>query len=92
MDYQQLKDTVKGLSGREAVKVLTDYIEANPDAPGIDEALTLRGMKYWSLQDRSAAINDYLAAIRLNPLSRAVQALKAANDILDYYNKDLYNP
>ena len=92
MDYQQLKDSVKGLSGQQAVKVLTDYIEANPNAQDLDEALTLRGMKHWGMQNRSAAINDYLTAIRLNPQSRAVQALKAANDILEYYNKDLYNP
>ena len=38
------------------------------------------------------AINDYLEAIRINPDSKARQALQATNDILDYYNKDLYNP
>ena len=92
MNYDQLKESVRGLSGLEAVKVLTEYIDTHPDADNLDEVLTLRGMKYWGLQNRSAAINDYLAAIRLNPESRAVQALKAANDILDYYNKDLYNP
>lgn len=44
------------------------------------------------MRKRSLAINDYLAAIRLNPSSRANEALKAANEILDYRNKDLYNP
>ena len=92
MTIEQLKETVRGLSGDEAVKVLTDFIDNNPDSAGIDEAYTMRGLKYWGQQNRSAAINDYLAAIRINPESRAVQALKAANDILDYYNKDLYNP
>ena len=92
MTIDQLKETVRGLSGTDAVKVLTEYIDANQDSPGLDEAYTMRGMKHWGLQNRSAAINDYLAAIRLNPESRAQQALKAANDILDYYNKDLYNP
>ena len=92
MDYQTLKNSVRGLSSQEAVKVLSEYIESNQGSPYLDDAYTLRGMKYWGLQNRSAAINDYLAAIRLNPQSRAVQALKAANEILDYYNKDLYNP
>ena len=49
-------------------------------------------MKYWSCGNRALAINDYLAAIKINPESKAVQALKATNEILDYYNKDLYNP
>lgn len=92
MTAHQLKESIKDLSADEAVKVLTDYIEQNPDAPDIDEVLTLRGMKYWGLQKRSLAINDYLAAIKKNPESKAVQALKATNEILDYYNKDLYNP
>ena len=89
MTYEAIKESIKGLSGEEAVKVLTDYLAGHPDS---DDALTLRGMKYWGMQKRAQAINDYLAAIRLNPSSPAVQALKAANEILDYYNKDLYNP
>lgn len=92
MEIEQLKESVKGLPAEEAVKTLTDFIDRNEGAPGLDEAYTMRGMKYWGLQKRSQAINDYLAASRLNPESKAVQALKAANDILDYYNKDLYNP
>lgn len=92
MSVQELKDKIRGLSGSEAVKVLSEYIDSHVDASNLDEVYIMRGMKYWGLQNRSAAINDYLAAIRLNPQSRAVQALKAANEILDYYNKDLYNP
>lgn len=89
MTFSELKQSVERLSGNEAVKVISDFIEEHPDN---DEAYTLRGMKYWGMQNRSAAINDYLTAIRINPESKAVQALKAANEILDYYNKDLYNP
>lgn len=92
MTITELKDTVRGLSGDEAVKVLSDYIESHQGTADLDEALTMRGMKYWGMQKRKEAINDYLAAIRLNPDSRAVMALKATNEILDYYNKDLYNP
>lgn len=92
MTIQQLRDSIQGLSGDDAVKVLSEYIEANPGSPDLDEAYTMRGMKYWGMQKRSAAINDYLAAIRINPESKAVHALKATNDILDYYNTDLYNP
>ena len=37
------------------------------------------------------AINNYLEALRINPDSPAGQALQIANDILDFYNKDMYN-
>lgn len=80
---------VKGMMPDEAIVKLTEYLTAHPDD---DEALTLRGIKYWSAGKRSLAINDYLAAIRINPESRAKEALNAANEILDYRNKDLYNP
>lgn len=92
MTAAELKESIRELSGDDAVKALTDFIDANPDASDLDEVYTMRGMKYWGMQKRSLAINDYLAAIRLNPDSKAVQALKATNDILDYYNTDLYNP
>jgi len=74
-----LKEKIKAASCEEAIGMLDEYIAANP---GDDDALTIRGL----------AINDYLEAIRINPESRAREALRAANEILDYYNKDLLNP
>lgn len=87
---ESLKEKMKMASSQEeAIEIASQYISAHPDD---DEAYTLRGMKYWGAGRRAEAIKDYLEAIRINPDSRARQALKAANDILDYYNKDLYNP
>ena len=37
------------------------------------------------------AMNNYLEAVALNPESPAKQALEIANEILDFYNKDMYN-
>ena len=37
------------------------------------------------------AMNNYLEALNINPDSPAKQALNMANDILDFYNKDMYN-
>ena len=37
------------------------------------------------------AMNNYLEAIHLNPESPAQQALDIANEILNFYNKDMYN-
>lgn len=90
MTIDQLKTEVKMASSQEeAIKILSDYIAANPQD---DEALTMRGMKYWGAGQRALALNDYLEAIRINPESRARMALQASEEILDYRNKDLYNP
>lgn len=89
MTIDELRDSVRLLDASDAIKQISDYIAANPRD---DEAYTLRGLKYWSAGRRADAINDYLEALRINPDSRARQALDAANSILDFYNKDLYNP
>ena len=82
-------DEIRNLPPQEAIKALSEYITTHPDD---DEALTLRGLKYWNLNQRKEAINDYLAALKINPESRAKMALQFANSILDFYNKDLLNP
>jgi len=82
-------EDIKKLPVEEAIAALDVYISQNPDD---DEAFTIRGMKHWAMNHRSQAINDYLAAIRLNPDSRAILALHSANDILNFYNPDLLNP
>lgn len=69
--------------------LLSKHLKAHPDD---EDALVERGRLYWSLNRRGDAINDYLAAQKLNPDGKATQLLKATYDILDYYNKDLYNP
>jgi hypothetical protein len=37
------------------------------------------------------AMDNYLEAVALNPESPARQALDIANEILAFYNKDMYN-
>lgn len=78
-----------GAAPEELIALLTEYLSSTP---GSDEAYTLRGLAFWSMGKRAEAIRDYLAAIRINPGSPATLALKSTNQILDYYNKDLYNP
>jgi len=86
---EELRKTIRTAPYEEAIEALSEYVSAHPDD---DEALTARGLKHWGAGKRSLAINDYLAAIKINPDSHAREALRAANEILDYRNKDLYNP
>ena len=87
-NFPSLEDINK-LDALEAIPLLDNYLIHNPND---DEALTIRGLKHWSLNHRKEAINDYLQALKINPESRAKMALQFANSILDYYNKDLLNP
>lgn len=73
----------------ERLRQLTERLATSPTD---EDALIERGRIYWSLGRRSEAINDYLAAQRVNPDGKATELLKATYAILDFYNKDLFNP
>lgn len=82
--YEEDKDVA------HAIDEYTRLIQADPAAS--DEPYIERGLLYWKLGKRAEAINDYNEAISINPSSRAIQLKEATYSILDYYNKDLYNP
>jgi tetratricopeptide (TPR) repeat protein len=42
--------------------------------------------------DWQGAMNHYLEAVSINPDSPAKAALEMVKEILDFYNKDMYNP
>ena len=73
----------------EAIRALDALIEARPDAS--DEPYYLRGNAYRKTGNWQQALNNYLCAIDLNPDSHAVQAREILMDILNFYNKDMYN-
>lgn len=71
------------------LRELSERLSANAED---EETLIERGRLHWSLGHRSEAINDYLAAQRINPEGKAKELLKATYEILNFYHKDLYNP
>ncbi len=71
------------------LQTLSECLQSNPKD---ESSLIERGRLYWSIGCRSEAINDYLAAQKINPEGKATQLLKATYEILNFYHKDLYNP
>lgn len=90
MTPEQLREQTLPLDADQAIALLTEYLSEHPQDT---EALTLRGMRHFGAGHRAAAIGDYLEALRIDPdNAKARQALEFANGILDFYNKDLFNP
>ena len=73
----------------EAIAALREFI-ATSEVPS-DRAFYLLGNAYRKKGDWQGAINNYLEAMDINPDSPARNAYRIANDILDFYNKDMYN-
>ena len=71
---EELRQKIKGLPYEEALQELDGWLSAHP---ADDDALTMRGMRYWGAGKRSLAINDFLAAVKINPERRAAQAIKS---------------
>ena len=88
----QLK-TIKELINQgdieKALQALDEFLRTEP--VGKDEAYYLMGNAYRKLGDWQKARNNYQSAIELNPDSPALQARKMVMDILNFYNKDMYN-
>ena len=72
-----------------AIEQLTTYIQS--DTTDNDEPYYLLGNAYRKQGNWQLALNNYLEAMERNPESPAVQAHKMAMDILNFYNKDMYN-
>lgn len=72
----------------DAVEVLTLFISKNEDS---DEAYFLLGNAYRKKEDWQSALNNYQKAIDLNEESPARHAYKATIEVLEFYNKDMFN-
>jgi hypothetical protein len=73
----------------EAIRLLDEYITSAPEQS--DRAYYLLGNAHRKRGDWQLAINNYLEAMAINPESPAANAYAIANEILDFYNKDMYN-
>lgn len=72
----------------EALVVLDRILQ---EMPQCEEAFYLRGNAYRKKGDWQKALNNYLAAMELNPEGPARQAHDMLMKILNFYNKDMYN-
>lgn len=73
----------------EAIQLLDEYL-ANVPA-NRDEVFYLRGNAYRKQGNWQQALNNYQYAIDLNPDSPAREAHRMVMDILNFFNKDMYN-
>lgn len=85
----EIKSLIAGGEIEKALMLLDEHLRENPND---DEAFFLKGNAFSKIGDWQNAINNYCEASSLNPDSPAKEAYKHINEILDFYNHDLYNP
>ena len=83
-----IKEWIRTGELETAIEELSQYILNNPTE---DEPYYLLGNAYRKQGNWQMALNNYLEAMERNPESPAVQAHQMMMDILNLYNKDMYN-
>ena len=88
-----MKELIRNLLATEKADEAIAELERFRSAGGkMDDTLFyLLGNAWRKKGNWQMAMNNYLEAVALNPESPAQQALDIANEILDFYNKDMYN-
>ena len=88
-ELQDIKTLIEQGDMERAIHALTNFIRN--DAHVNDEPYYLLGNAYRKMGDWQQALNNYLEAIERNPESPAVSARDMIMNILNFYNKDMYN-
>ena len=88
-----MKERIRNLLSTERADEAIAELEVFRSGGGTmdDELFYLLGNAWRKKGNWQMAMNNYLEAVHLNPESPAQQALDIANEILDFYNKDMYN-
>lgn len=88
-EIKKIKELLDTNQVEEAICQLTELIEKS--AKPNDDYFYLRGNAYRKSGNWQMAINNYLEAMEINPQSPATGAYKMTMDILNFYNKDMFN-
>lgn len=83
-----LKDRLSKDYSEEVLTALQSYVASHPDC---DEAYFLLGNAYRRNERWGDAMNAYQQAMDLNPESPAQLAYRSIVEVLDFYNKDMFN-
>ena len=94
IDIEQLERELASDQPAKAIssadKMLAHRGGASPETVGM--ALYLRGNAHRRQGNIRLALNDYLASIELFPDGPAADAYRMAQEVLNFYHHDLYNP
>ena len=88
-NFYAIQELIKEGKSEEAIRQLDNYIHTHPDCN--DEPYYLLGNAYRKQGNWQLALNNYMEAMERNPESPAVSAHQMMMDILNFYNKDMYN-
>ena len=92
---QQIREMLSRSESRDVI-AHCDYIIEKEDNENnkkmVAQLFYLRGNAYRQLGNVRMALNSYLESMELDPDGPAAEAYRHIQELLDFYNKDYYNP
>ena len=90
-DIEKAKSLLDDNKIEEAIEFLKTLVE-ECEEENKDVAYYVLGNAYRRGNNWQDAINSYSRAVEINPSSPAKEMRESCIKILDFYNKDMYNP
>ena len=90
---QEIKEMLSRSEGDQALHAASEIIDSKGvNRETLANAYYLRGNAYRQNGNVRMALNSYLESMELDPDGPAAEAYRHLQELLDYYNKDYYNP
>ncbi|MBE6315540.1 MAG: tetratricopeptide repeat protein [Bacteroidales bacterium] len=90
---QEIKDMLSRSEGEDALTAANEIVENKTTGrETLAMAYYLRGNAYRQQGNVRMALNSYLESMELDPDGPAAEAYRHIQELLDFYNKDYYNP
>ena len=90
---QEIKEMLSRSEGQEALQAANEIVEnKSVSRETLVNAYYLRGNAYRQQGNVRMALNSYLESMELDPDGPAAEAYRHIQELLDFYNKDYYNP
>jgi len=92
-NIQEIKEMLSRSEGEQALNAANEIVEnKGVSREMLANAYYLRGNAYRQQGNVRMALNSYLESMDLDPDGPAAEAYRHLQELLDFYNKDYYNP
>ena len=92
MTIEEIKQMLTESKSDQVIAAVDQLATAGTDCAVMAQAYYLRGNAYRQLGNMRQALNSYLESMELEPDGPAAQAYRTIQEILNFYDHDLYNP
>ena len=88
----EIKQLLADSKSDDVIAAVDQIVSGGGDRAVLAQAYYLRGNAYRQQGNMRQAMNNYLESMDLDPDGPAAQAYRAIQEILNFYDHDLYNP